>query len=99
MGVCRQMALQEANGKCPGAATELEDGMRGLESTMRDQFIEGWVLVKALPILPGAEPVIETLRFKRHKVATRWLSNAHIRIPAVSAFGRPLVAQTPGIAN
>ena len=91
--------LQETCGKCPRATAEFEDGMRGAETSMCDQLAGSGILVKALPILPRAKAVIETLRLFRLKVATGWLANAHTRILAASAFSSPFVTQLPGLAN
>jgi hypothetical protein len=83
----------------PQFHTELEDGMRRVESSVGNQGADGGIFVEALPVLPSAKAVIETLRLFGREVAICWLSNAHMRILAASAFSKHFVAQTPGLAN
>jgi len=70
---------------------------------MRDQFVDARIFVKALPVLPRAEAVIETLNLFRREVAIRWLLNAHTGVLAASAFsanslaGRQRFPQCPRV--
>ena len=79
----------------PNSNTECAES----KAALRDQFADGVIFVKALRILPRAKAVIETLRLFRRKVATPWLWNAPMRIPAASAFSGSIIAQAPGLAN
>jgi len=58
----RQKLTQEALCQATCAATELDDGMRFLEGGTRLEFRYRRVLVKALKVLEGAEPIVESPR-------------------------------------
>ena len=67
---------------------------------MRDQFVDGRIFVKTLPVLPRTEAVIEAPRLFGREVTIRWLANAQARTLAAFGFGRlPFDAQTAGLAN
>jgi len=96
-GVCGQVILQQARGQCPRSAPELAYRVRRVEGRMRDQFVDGRVLVKVLPVLPRTEAVIETLRLFGREATILWLANAQARILAASALvGCPLMLRCRG---
>ena len=66
---------------------------------MGDQLASGGILVKALPILPRAKAVIETLRPCR-ATGNDSLAREHSHVNLSSLrFQQTLVRQLPGLAN
>jgi hypothetical protein len=59
--------------------------------SIRNRFIDRWILEETLPILPRAEAIIEKLRLSERQVAIHWLANAHKRMLAATDFSGAMV--------